>query len=162
MGKITLRSMTSVYFVRGSEILCLYRIGSKVADKLFVGAAGGHFEEEELRDPEACILREMREELGLEPEDICDLRLRYITQRFMNGEIRQNYYFFAKLNREGLLQSTEGLLRWITPDEFTDLPMPVSAKHMMLHYLERGQFNDDIYAGITEASGTHFIPLREF
>ena len=73
--------MTSVYFVRGCEILCLYRIGSKVADRLFVGAAGGHFEEGELKDPESCILREMREELGIGREDITGLKLRYITQR---------------------------------------------------------------------------------
>ena len=162
MEKIMLRSMTSVYFVREKEILCLYRIGSKVADKLFVGAAGGHFEEGELKDPQACILREMQEELGLGPEDICDLKLRYITHRLKNGEIRQNYYFFARLNREQPLQSTEGILRWVAEDGFRELPMPVSAKHMILHYLEHGRSTDRIYAGITEEAGTRFIPMEEF
>ena len=37
-----LRNMTSVYFVRGEELLCLYRIGSRVANEKYVGAAGGH------------------------------------------------------------------------------------------------------------------------
>ena len=157
-----LRNMTSVYFVEDTKILCLYRIGSKVADKLYVGAAGGHFNEEELRDPEACVLREMREELDLGPDDICDLKLRYITQRLMGGEIRQNYYFFAKLKKDEPIQSTEGILRWVGLDEFDDLPMPVSAKHMMLHYLECGRYTDDIYAGISEATGTSFVPLAEF
>ena len=154
--------MTSVYFVRENEILCLYRIGSKVADKLFVGAAGGHFEEGELNDPEACVLREIREELRLSPEDICDLKLRYITHRLKNGEIRQNYYFFAKLDRVAPLHSKEGILRWVVLDEFQELPMPVSAKHMMMHYLAQGRFTDTIYAGITEEGGTNFIPLTEF
>ena len=162
MDKITLRNMTSVYFVREGEILCLYRIGSKVADRLFVGAAGGHFEEGELKDPTACILREMREELGLGEEDISGLKLRYITQRLKNGEIRQNYYFFATLNREEELNSTEGNLRWIKHEEFTDLPMPVSAKHMILHYLKFGRYNNTLYAGITEESGTRFVLMEEF
>ena len=156
------RNMTSVYFVQEDEILCLYRIGSKVADKLYVGAAGGHFKEGELRDPEACVLREMQEELGIGLEDICDLRLRYITQRLMGGEIRQNYYFFAKLKKDEPLQSTEGILRWVCLDEFEDLPMPVSAKHMIMHYLECGRYTDALYAGISEVSGTGFVALEEF
>lgn len=162
MDKITLRNMTSVYFVREGEILCLYRIGSEVADQLFVGAAGGHFEEGEMKDPTACILREMREELGLGEEDISGLKLRYITQRLKNGEIRQNYYFFAELKRCDSLQSTEGILRWVRYDEFPDLPMPVSAKHMMMHYLAHGRHSDVLYAGITEEAGTYFISLSEF
>ena len=45
---IKLRNMTSVYFFREGELLCLFRIGSRVANNRFVGAAGGHFEENEL------------------------------------------------------------------------------------------------------------------
>ena len=33
---IKLRNMTSVYFVRDEEILCLYRIGSRVAKQRYV------------------------------------------------------------------------------------------------------------------------------
>ena len=162
MEKIRCRNMTSVYFVKDDKVLCLYRIGSKVADKLYVGAAGGHFEKDELNDSEACVRREIREELGLGPEDFCDLALRYVTQRLMSGELRQNYYFFAKLNREEPLKSTEGILRWVAREEFPDLPMPLTAKHMMMHYLEIGRDTDAVYAGITEEAGTHFIPLKEF
>ena len=154
--------MTSVYFVREDAILCLYRIGSKVADRLFVGAAGGHFEGSEMNDPEACILREIREELDLDPKDILNLKLRYVTHRLKNGEIRQNYYFFAELKGHEPLQSTEGFLRWVKYDEFTNLPMPVSAKHMMMHYLAQGRYSDDLYAGITEEAGTYFVSLSEF
>lgn len=88
-----LRNMTSVYFYNVSGLLCLYRLGSRVADHMYIGSAGGHFEEGELNDPQKCVLRELEEELGLTEEDISGLTLRYITLRLKNGEIRQNYYF---------------------------------------------------------------------
>ena len=58
-----LRNMTSVYLTGERGILCLYRIGSRVANNKYVGSAGGHFEKEELSDARACALREMQEEL---------------------------------------------------------------------------------------------------
>ena len=60
-----LRNMTSVYLTGEQGILCLYRIGSRVANNLYVGSAGGHFEADELNDAKKCVLREMQEELGL-------------------------------------------------------------------------------------------------
>ena len=157
-----LRNMTSVYLTGEQGILCLYRIGSRVVSNRYIGSAGGHFESCELNDARACALRELQEELGLTEQDVENLKLRYITLRKMNGEIRQNYYFFGRLKQERELQSTEGNLRWIRDEEFTDLPMPVSAKHMILHYLKEGRNTDYLYAGITEENGTSFIPLMEF
>ena len=157
-----LRNMTSVYLTGERGILCLYRIGSRVVSDKYVGSAGGHFEQNELNDARACALRELNEELGLCEADIDGLKLRYITLRSMNGEIRQNYYFFGKLKTDRQLQSTEGNLRWIKDEEFEDLKMPVSAKHMILHYLKEGRFTDFLYAGITEEDGTAFVPMVEF
>ncbi len=157
-----LRNMTSVYLTGERGILCLYRIGSRVVSDKYIGSAGGHFEKNELNDARACALRELNEELGLCEADIDGLKLRYITLRRMNGEIRQNYYFFGKLKTDRQLQSTEGNLRWIKDEEFEDLKMPVSAKHMILHYLKEGRFTDFLYAGITEEDGTAFVPMVEF
>lgn len=159
---IRLRNMTSVYFVNKDGILCLFRIGSRVADKMYIGAAGGHFEENEMSDPEKCILREMKEELDLAETDIENLSLRYITHRLKNGEIRQNYYFFAQLKTDKPLKSNEGTLKWIPFSDFDALPMPVSAKHMMLHYLKEGRYTHHLYAGITQEEGTVFTVMREF
>ena len=159
---IKLRNMTSLYLVREREILCLYRIGSRVANNRYIGSAGGHFEENELNDPKKCVLREMKEELGLEESVVTDLRLRYITHRLTGGEIRQNYYFFGQLKEDKTLSSTEGNLRWIPNEEVPLLEMPVSAKHMILHYLKEGRFTDSIYAGITEETGTNFVIMKEF
>lgn len=60
MGK--LRPMTALYLVDDDRILLLYRIGSKIADKLYIGCAGGHLEAEEYNDARACVLRELWEE----------------------------------------------------------------------------------------------------
>lgn len=159
---ITLRNMTSIYFADETGIWSLFRIGSRVADHLYVGAAGGHFEESELSSPTQCILREMKEELGLCENDISDLRLRYITSLLKNNEIRQNYYFFAHLNSEKSLSSNEGNLHRISYEQMKTLPMPVSARNMMDHYLKEGRYTDHLYAGITEKEGTGFVILEEF
>ena len=159
---IKLRNMTSVYLVRENEVLCLYRMGSRVANNKYIGSAGGHFEPEELNDPKACVLREMREELNLSETDVEGLALRYITHRLTGGEIRQNYYFFGSLKEARALESTEGILRWIPFEDVPALEMPVSAKHMILHYLQVGRFTDRIYCGITEENGTNFVAMEEF
>ena len=157
-----LRNMTSVFFLREDGLLCLYRIGSRVANHMYVGAAGGHFEPDELNDPRACVCREMEEELGLKETDVEDLKLRYVTLRLKNGEIRQNYYFFGKLITDRELSSTEGHLRWVSWEELKTLEMPVSARHMMDHYLRVGRFDDQLYGGATKEPGTEFVAMQEF
>ena len=157
-----LRNMTSVYLTGEQGILCLYRIGSRVANNLYVGSAGGHFEADELNDAKKCVLREMQEELGLTEDDVQDMKLRYITLLLKTGEILQNYYFFGKLLSEKTLESTEGILKWFTYEEAEHLHMPASAKHMMLHYLKIGRFDDNLYAGITEKGETRFAAMKDF
>lgn len=160
-----LRSMTSVYFTREDGVLCLFRMGSRIANNKYIGAAGGHFEEGEVASARDCVLREMREELGLTEEDVEGLRMKYITLRLKDGEVRQNYYFFARLKEERELVSNEGELRWVKWEELPGLNMPVSAKHMILHYAKIGRFDDKAYASIalSENEGDAvFAELREF
>ena len=158
----TLRNMTSLFFAEEEGLWCLFRKGSRVANNKYVGACGGHFEENELSSPEECVLREMAEELGLTRDDIADLTLRYVTLRYMGHEIRQNYYFFARLTGRKDLVSTEGDLRFFTWQELQTIDMPVSARHMMDHYLAVGRFDDNRYAGITEPGGSNFVRLLHF
>ena len=106
--------MTSIYIIHGDKILMLYRQGSKVANNMWIGAAGGHFEDYEINNPEACILRELNEELSFTEDMLTNLQLRYITFRNSNGEIRQNYYYFANLvDVNQKITSNEGTLRWL-------------------------------------------------
>lgn len=101
-------------------------------------SAGGHFEENERNDPKACVLRELKEELGISEHGIRNVMLRYVTLRRMKGEIRQNYYFFAELDNEvgEQLVSTEGISRWFTLSELSALEMPYTAKYVIEHYLK--------------------------
>jgi 8-oxo-dGTP diphosphatase len=158
----SLRNMTSLFFVEEEGLWCLFRQGSRVANNKYVGACGGHFEESELSSPEACVLREMKEELGLDPDEIEGLALRYVTLRGMDREIRQNYYFFARLKGERQLASSEGEIRFFTWKELEIIDMPVSARHMMDHYLKVGRFDEYRYAGITEPGGSRFVRLQYF
>lgn len=89
--------MTAIYLLRKEKVLLLYRQGGRVVNDVWTGSAGGHFENNELNDAEACMLRELYEELHLAFEDIENTALRYVTLRRTKGEIRQNYYFFANL-----------------------------------------------------------------
>ncbi len=158
-----LRNMASVILTRDDNVLMLYRQGSRIVNELWVASAGGHFEKEELNDPRACALRELSEELGLTEDSVEDLSLRYITLRDHNGEIRQNYYFFARLkdsvNEE--LTSNEGVCRWFPLDSVRELSMPVSAKHMMEHYLKTGRYNSSLYAIVTAPDGAVCTEIKK-
>lgn len=155
--------MTSLYLHRGGKLLLLYRIGSRVVAPSWCGV-GGHFEKDELNDALSCVLREAREEIGIEPETLHSIALRYITLRLKNGEVRQNYYFFAELGEDAQLppRSNEGELRWFTPDQTPLLEMPHTAKHVLSHYLNKGQYTNCLYAGTANENGVCFHELTEF
>ena len=163
-NNIDLRNMTSIYLLKDDEILLLYRKGSKVVNNMWIGSAGGHFEEYELNNPKACVLRELKEELSITENNITDLQLRYITIRRVNGEIRQNYYFFANLNNDFSLEftSNEGIIKWFKFNEISELEMPYSAKYMIKHYLSTGIQNNKIYVGVADGTEIIFTELPEF
>lgn len=138
MSNPTLRNMTAIYLLQNDKILLLYREGSKVSNNKWIGAAGGHFEEHEISDAMACVLREMQEEISVMEDMVENLKMRYITIRRSKGEIRQNYYFFADLRSDIdiELKSNEGTLQWFKLEQLYDLDMPFSAKYMIMHYID--------------------------
>ena len=158
-----LRPMTAIYLTRGEQILLLYRIGSRVVENSYTGSAGGHIEAEEYRDPRACVLRELQEETGLTEDALDGLALRYITMRRKNGEIRQNYYYIAAL-KDGfdVHNSNEGRLEWHSMSALDALPMPVTARHVVDHYLAVGRYDNKLYGGITTAEGPVFAEMNDF
>lgn len=158
-----LRNMTAIYLLKGDRILLLYRQGGRVVSNVWTGSAGGHFEKEELNDAKACVLRELREELGLQPEDVEGLAFRYVTLRSTKGEIRQNYYFFAELKEsvDENLVSNEGVCKWFSIDEIASLEMPFTAKYVVEHFCKEGRFTDNVYVGVTNSDGVNFDILME-
>lgn len=155
-----LRNMTSLYITDGSRILMLYRESSRVGPDSWRGI-GGHFESYELNDPRACVLRELREEAGLQPWDLSNLRLRYITLRTVNGEIRQNYYYFADIAPGVKVpeKSPEGRLEWTDYRSMWRMPMPNSSRSVLRHYFSEGKYNDRVYCGVFGDSGMRFTAL---
>ena len=155
-----LRSMTSLYLLSGDKLILLRR-NSGIAKDLYVAAAGGHFEENELTSPESCVLREAKEELGLEKEDISDLSLRYIALKYANGEIRQNYYFFGRISPEKAagLTSNEGELVALSPEKAPDLPAPFCPPFVLRHWLDTGRYDSRLYGGTATADSLSFVPM---
>lgn len=158
-----LRNMTSLYIQHEDLFLLLYRQGSRIVDRMWIATAGGHFEESELNDARICILRELKEELGISEDVLKNLEMRYITLRRTQGEIRQNYYFFAELQSMDInLVSNEGVLRWFSASQLQDLEMPYTAKYVVRHYLATGRFNHILYGGIADGKQLIFTQLPEF
>ena len=156
--------MTAIYLLHNDKSLLLYRQGSSVVNKIRLGSAGGHCEEEDLKDATACILRELQEELSVTEDMLEDLKLRYITIRRAKGEIRQNYYFFANLKSDSQMEFTsdEGVLKWFALDEISELEMPFSAKYMIRHYLEKGRNDEAMYVGVADGEKVVFTEMPEF
>ena len=149
-----LRNMASIYIKSEGKMLLLDRIGSKVVDRSWCGI-GGHFENEELNDAKAAVLRELNEEIGLTENDLENLRLRYISLRIVSGELRINYYFFADLKKNAIVNKNcdEGLLEWVDFGKVNERKMPVTAQFVIKHYLETGINSEDIYSVAVNGNG---------
>lgn len=158
-----LRNMATVYLQYQGKVLMLYRKNSKVISDSWIGSAGGHFEEWEVNDPKACVLRELQEELHMTQQDITDLQLRYICIRHVNDEIRINYYYFAELLKyKEDIPSQEGDTKWYVLNDIRSLNMPFTAKHMIDHYLSIGRHTTHIYTGTAVEDHVVFTPLHIF
>lgn len=159
-----LRNMTAIYILCDNKILLLYRKGGKVVNNVWVASAGGHFEENELNDARRCVLRELEEEIGITEKELRDLGMRYIALRSVNGEIRQNYYFFARVDNEAQigLTSNEGELKWFDISEIDSLEMPYTAKYVLQHYCAVGINNSQVYCGVADGKQVVFAELPEY
>lgn len=142
-----LRNMASIYIKCGNEMLLLDRIGSKVVDRSWCGI-GGHFEKKELNNAKSAVLREMNEEIGLKENDLENLQLRYISIRIVGDEIRINYYFFADLKKNAVVNKNcnEGILEWVSLEKINERKMPVTAQFVIKHYTKIGINTENIYS----------------
>lgn len=159
--------MTGLFLTRGDEILLLYKPSGRAVRQVWCPAAGGHFEPDEYRDPLACVLRELKEETGLTPDCLNGLALRYVTIRAGDGELRQNFYYFAspdpdRFPDDASLRSEEGTLRWFREDVLQSLPMPHSARAVLDHWFRVGKCTDSLYGGIAVPDGVRFTELTRF
>jgi 8-oxo-dGTP diphosphatase len=166
---MTLRSMASITIIDSGKILLLRKQTPYHDRPLWIPGAGGHFEEAELNDPDACLWREVEEEIGLKSDAFKGVRLRYIAFRRDGEQIRINYYYFGAL-RAGVsrdITNNEGELRWFGAEEARKLDMPLSYSVCLKHYLDAGCNDDEVYVavGSVDESGEvvhNIIPMRAY
>ena len=115
-----MRLTTLCYIERGGCYLMMNR-NKKAHDEnegKWIGV-GGHLEENEA--PEECVLREIKEETGLE---ITDLRLRgIITFILPDWGNELTFLYTAKTDTAETLPCPEGTLAWIPIGKILDLPL---------------------------------------
>lgn len=156
-----LRNMATVYIKNGDKMLLLDRIGSKVVARSWCGI-GGHFDKKELNDAKAAMLREMNEEIGLKEKDLNNLDLRYVALRNVKDELRINYYYFADLKPDAVMNKkcNEGILEWVSLDKVNERKMPVTAQYVIKHYLETGINTDELYSvSVDSKDNVTFVSL---
>ena len=110
---------TLCYITRGNDVLMLHRVKKKndVNKDKWIGI-GGKFEDEE--SPDACILREAKEETGL---TLTNYQCRGIVT-FLNDVCEGEYMFlFTADGFEGeLKECDEGDLQWVSREFVNELP----------------------------------------
>ncbi len=132
---IRMRIMTGAYLINDNKLLMLKRSKERaLASNLWTGI-GGHVEASEQNSPEESCLREIFEETGIKSKEIKQFELRYILIRRSKDEIRQHYIYFGNISKINFINSDEGTLHWINLSNVLNLEMPLTVKHMLLHFL---------------------------
>lgn len=128
---------TLCYLRRDGQTLMVHR--NKKENDMHAGkwnGLGGKLEPGET--PEACAIREIREESGLEARDP---RLRGLLTfpEFANDEDWYAFVFEVDQFEGELIDSPEGDLRWVDDDQVLELNL-WEGDHIFLPWLEQGKF----------------------
>jgi len=75
--------------------------------------------------PEACLIRELKEELGLDTEESCLAPLTFASHSYERFHLLMPLYVCRVWN--GIPKPREGqVLKWVRPNDMTDFPMPAA------------------------------------
>lgn len=109
---------TASIFQHTNRYLLLQRAPTKrLAPNRWTGI-GGRVEPGEMADVRAAALRELREEINLAERDITNFVLRRVLfHNRPNEPITTLLYFTGMLDEAIAPKCTEGVLRWLTPEE---------------------------------------------
>lgn len=151
--------MAGIFLSNGDELLMIHRSKTRELAPGLWAIPGGHVQPEELNDPAAACLRELREETGLLPQDIEAFFLRYIVLYQTPDELQIFYDFTARCpQKKPLPHSSEGRLHWVNKHDILALEMPVSMRLMMQHYLKNA-FLPETLIGVLRQNAIHWQPL---
>ena len=163
-----LRNLTTIYIFNEDNVLLIQRTGSRVFKGTLWSGIGGHFDCDEMNDPIKCILRELYEETGIQKDDITNLKLRYITTRKADKEIRQQYIFFANMKNtnKNIIACDEGEISWINTEDLFNRKMSFTNSECLKHYFEEGFKDDTIYSGAVNVNdgkpNMNWVALKDF
>ena len=114
-----MHNSTLCYVTRGNDVLMLHRVKKKndMNHDKWIGI-GGKFEGEE--SPDACLLREAKEETGL---TLTNWRCRGVVTFLTADDFGEYMYLFTADGFEGELSDCpEGELKWVSREFLDQLP----------------------------------------
>ena len=134
------RITAGAFLTYGNKILLMkHGLHKELRAGLWAGI-GGHLNITDIKNPRALdfsetCYREVQEETGIKKFEIHNLKLKYITVRKDNNEIRVHHHYFGELKSEvPLPKCVEGELFWKDKNDIFNLPMSTSVKEAVKHW----------------------------
>ena len=163
---ICTRLLATAFLINGNRLLMMKRSSQA---KLLSGRwapIGGHLEPDELNDPLAACLREIREETCLSGGDLAGLTLRYIVHRRREDEIRTQHVYFGCANEKRVGRTEEAELCWVPLGQVGELDVSASTRFTLEHYTLLGSQTDCVYVGTLDVHDgkpvVSWAPLRDW
>jgi 8-oxo-dGTP diphosphatase len=149
-SKIITENMAGAFLKNNDKYLLMLRSPKMDFAPNLWSCIGGHIESLEINDPLKACLREIKEETGINRENIFNLRLRYIIIRQFRNIIKQSYIYFGETNETKLIETNEGTLYWVPKNELQNKEYTKTFMEMMKHYVKKPDPNERIIVGIAE------------
>jgi 8-oxo-dGTP diphosphatase len=153
---ITLRMISTALLMNSqNELLMMKRSPHRTLSPGLWAAVGGHLEPNELNNPRLACEREILEETGIEASDITDLRLQYVLIRLNKNEVRQQFFYTGRTDKNPSVITDEGELHWVARNRVLDRPLPFIFRCLLEHYFQHGDTAHPWIgsAGLDAASG---------
>lgn len=85
--------------------------------------------------PEAALIRELREELGIEVKEACLAPLTFASHAYADFQLLMPLYICRRW--EGIVTAREGqALKWLRPGKLRDLAMPPADEPLIPHLID--------------------------
>ena len=133
MNKLT----TLCYIEKDNKYLMLHRVKKKedINKGKWIGV-GGHFEK--MESPDDCLLREVKEETGL---NLTSYRARGIITFIYGSDIVEYMHLYTANGFEGnLIECNEGVLKWVNKEDVFNLELWEGDRIFLKFLLEEREF----------------------
>jgi len=149
---IRTRTFAAAYLLCQDQWLMLKRSETHILFPNVWAPIGGHVEQCEINSPLDTVLRELREEAGLLPSDVTDLKLKYITMRQKGPELRQLYLFFGHTDQRAFRTCREGEFHLIPQDKVLLRPLGAVNKLTLEYHFAEGARRADTMVGVVHVA----------